>query len=416
MRSVVALAVLLAACGDDGGTPRDGDVADAIVSDGTVGDPCEPQVGCPLTPSVVRGSGLFALDRCSFPLAPSAPANADALIDAYPLMRLSIADVALDLNRVAARSATVPGGPTGLIRAYAWQPGDEAVTYWTPQGITGSFDATATGTIGGKKLVLVSWYYTKENETGSTVEKGIRIAIADVTNPDAVTYRFALLVEPTGTVAAPSFVAVPYHAGGLAWIGDRLYVPITGSGFRVFDLSRILKVTALDDLIGRTAAGTYNAHGYAYAIPQIATYTSTQCDPRFSFVALDRTSTPPSLISGEYDAATVNGRLYRWPLAADGTLQLTSKGRVLPDDAWVMAESHIQGAAAKGATVWLSSSRPAGSGGELVRTSVGATSTYLPWSDSPEDLAIDPQGASVWSLTEGLDARYFFEIALAAID
>ena len=47
--------------------------------------------------------------------------------------------------------------------------------------MTGSFDGATAGTVGGRKLVLVSWYYTMANDTGSTVDKGVRIAIADVT-------------------------------------------------------------------------------------------------------------------------------------------------------------------------------------------------------------------------------------------
>ena len=412
-RALVALFV--AACGDDASTPIDAAAQDASLVDGAVPDPCPATVTCPVPSGVTRGSGLAPIDRCAFPLvvAPSAD-----LIDAYPpsLARVTISDVLVDLNRTGSRITTLPGIAPGVQRAYAWESGDEAVAYWIPQGITGSFDANAAGTIEGTKVVLVSWYYDKAAETGSTVEKGIRIAIANVTDPNAITYRFALLVEPTGTVAAPSWRSVPFHAGGLAWIGDRLYVPITGSGFRVFDLSRMLEVDGLEDRIGRDdATGTYYAHGYKYVIPQIATYSAGGCDPRFSFVALDRTSTPASLVSGEYDAASVDGRLYRWPL--DGAaLQLTDQARVIPDAAYVMAESHVQGAFAHEETFWLSSSRPANAAGELVRTRIEMPSTTLGWSDTPEDLAFDPQGTSVWSLSEATDARYVFEVALDAID
>lgn len=416
MRRAV-LAVLVAACGDDAAMPSDAvPDDDAPIVDGGVPDPCPATVACPSAGTIARGSGLHAIDRCAFPLVPEPVAD---LVDAYPpsLARVTMSDVLLDLNRTGTRITALPGTAPGVQRAYAWEAGDEAVAYWIPQGITGSFDANALGTVDGNKVVLVSWYYEKAAETGSTFEKGIRIAIANVTDPSTITYRFALLVEPTGTQAAPSWRAVPFHAGGLAWIGDRLYVPITSGGFRVFDLSRMLQVDGTDDRIGRDeATGTYDAHGYKYVIPQIATYaTNGACDPRFSFVALDRSSTPPSLVSGEYDAASVNGRLYRWPL--DGAaLRVTDQGRVLPDAAFVMAESHVQGAFAHAETFWLSSSRPAGGAGELVRTRVGMPSSTVGWSDSPEDLAFDPQASSVWSLSEGTNARYVFEVALDAID
>jgi len=431
-RAAVAVLLGLAACGDDGAASVDaaiGDAVDAAVADG-MADAAEVVDPCPATPpacpdesGVVRGGGLRAIDRCAFPLEPDAPAiDRGALIDALPatVRRVTLADIALDLNRSATQiaSSALPGTAPGVLRAYGWNAGDQAVPYWIPQGITGSFDGViGTGTVDDRKLVLVSWYYEQAEDPGSTVDKGVRIAIADVTNPAAVAYRFALLVEPSGTLADPTFRSVPLHAGGLAWVGDRLYVPATTTGFRVFDLSRILALDGLADTIGKDAGGVYNAYSYAYAIPQIGRYTSSGgCAPVFSFVALDRTSTPPSLVSGEYDAAAVTGRLYRWPLASDGTLQRTDRDRVIPDAAYLSAESHVQGALAKDDTWWLSSSRPAAAAGELVRTQVGAPSTTLGWSDAPEDLAFDPQAGSVWSLTEGLDARYFFEVAISAID
>jgi hypothetical protein len=414
-RAIVA--VLVAACGDDASTAHDASIGDdAMVVDGGVPDPCAATVACPSAGAVARGSGLHAIDRCAFPLV---PASVEDVIDAYPpsLARVTIADVLGDLNRAGSRIQTLPGTTPGVQRAYAWEAGDEAVAYWIPQGITGSFDANTSGLVGGAKVVLASWYYDRASEMGSVVEKGVRIAIANATDPQSFPYRFALLVEPVAAVGFPTWRSVEIHAGGLAWVGDHLYVPVTTGGFRVFDLSRILQVDGLEDRMGRdTTTGTYHAHGYKYVIPQIASYTTNgACDPRFSFVALDRTSTPPSLVSGEYDAASVNGRVYRWPL--DGAaLQRTDQGRVVPDAAYVMAESHVQGAFAHAETFWLSSSRPANAAGELVRTRVGEASTTLGWSDTPEDLAFDPQGNSVWSLSEGTNARYVFEVSLDAID
>ncbi|MEJ7597232.1 MAG: hypothetical protein WKG01_04915 [Kofleriaceae bacterium] len=422
-RRIMVMALGVACGGGGGGETRDGSPGP---HDGTIvtPDPCDVAPACPVAPALVRGGGLRTIDRCAFPLTPDDVGETDfrAAIAALPpqLSRVGMQDIAGDLNRVAVRvtSAQLPGDPPGFQRAYAWQAGDESVAYWIPQGISGSFDANPDGLVAGRKLVLVSWYYSREADSGSLVEKGVRIAIADVTDPADVRYRFALLVEPFLDAGRASFRSVPVHAGGLAWIGDRLYVPITGSGFRVFDLSQILRIDGLEDRIGYDATtDRYHAHSYAYAIPEIARYTSTgACSPRFSFVALDRSSSPASLISGEYDAASIAGRLYRWPLAADGMLARTDRGRVIADGAWFESESHVQGALARDATFWLTSSRPAGTGGELVRTALDTPSVTLGWSDSPEDLALDPQAMTVWSVTEGLDARYLFEVALGSID
>lgn len=404
--------------GSDAAAP-DAPGVDTEGGESLVEDPCpvEPPA-CAAPPVIARGSGLRALDRCAFPLVLE---EARAVVELpAELPKVTLADIAADLNREAVRVAAPPGSAPGVRNAWGWNAGDQGVAYWIPQGITGSFDGVAgSGTVNGRKLVLVSWYYSRAEDTGSTVEKGVRIAIADVTDPAAVRYRFALLVEPVRAAdGRPTFRSVPVHAGGLAWVGNRLYVPITGSGLRVFDLAHILALDGLEDKIGYDpATQQHHAHSYAYAIPELARYTSTgSCAPRFSFVALDRSSTPPSLITGEYDADAVTGRLHRWPLNGAGALQPTTRHRTIPDGAWLSAESHIQGAAARDGTFWLSSSRPAAGAGELVRTKLSTRSATLGWSDSPEDLALDPQANSMWSLTEAVDARYFFEVAVTALD
>ena len=417
MRRAVLTGLLLVACSDTPTSPTVTEPDAAIVDDDErVDDPCpaEPPA-CPAPANPTRGSGLVALDRCAFPLAIDATTPTE-LVDAFPIPRVTLADVAADLNRTADAVTSVPGTAPNVTRAFRWQSGDMAVAYWIPQGITGSFDASPSGLVDGKQLVLVSWYYEQAEEPSSTADKGVRIAIVDVTNPAAPRYRFALLVEPTGTAGAPSFKAVQVHAGGLAWIGDRLYVPVTGSGFRVFDLSRILRVDSTDDRIGRDAAGSFAAHGYQYAIPQIERITDRgTCDAVFSFVSYDATSQPPSLVTGEYSATSLAGRLYRWPLAASGALQQTKRDRTIPSAVYAMAESHVQGALAHDGLWWLSSSRPAGGAGELVRVREGGTSTRYGWSDTPEDLAYDPQDALVWSLSEGLGARYVFAVPRTSI-
>ena len=391
-----AVLLVLAACGDSGATPptEAGAAADAPAIDAAVVCPATPPACA--TATFAQHSGLHAIDPCAFPI------QRTAITQTLPLPSVTLADVAADLNRTATRisPSALPGTAPGVALAFQWNSGDESVAYWIPQGITGSFDASATGTVGGRKLLLVSWYYKMELDPGSTVDKGVRIAIADVTDPANITYRFALLVEPTAT----GYDAVKIHAGGLAWSGDLLYVPVTGSGFRVFDLAHIGKVDGTADALGFD--GTHhNAYGYAYAIPQVATFTDTgSCAPVFSFAAIDRTTS--TLVTGEYDATSVDGRLYRWSLPDLGPA---------PVAAYVSAESYLQGAVSLGDTWWLSSSRPAAGHGELVRTQPGAPSTTLGWSDSPEDLAYDPESHGVWSLSESASARYVFLVGLDAL-
>jgi hypothetical protein len=426
VRWTYALLCIAACGGTKSSSPSSGPDAvpatDAAVMLDAPDDPCAAVTPvCTAVPSgYAAGDGMRVVDRCAFPLSDRGQwTDHAALVDALPasVARVTLADVANDLNRTATRVTSVPGNPPGLTRAFQWQSGDETVAYWTPQGITGSFDGRDDGLVDGKKLVLVSWYYDQASDPGSTADKGVRIAIADVTDPANVRYRFALLVEPIAKGGRTDFAPIAVHAGGLAWIGDYLYVPVTGTGFRVFDLSRILRVDTAKDVLGYDAAtDTYYAHSYSYAIPQVGMYSDAgTCAPVFSFVALDRSTTPPTLVSGEYAASSLAGRLYRWPLDASGRLVVTSSGHVIPDGAWFEGQSNVQGAMARADTFWLSSSAPAGAAGALYRTRVGHPSTTLGWIDSPEDLAFDPQLKALWSLSEGNGARYVIASSLSAI-
>ena len=426
----VAGVVLAAACGGGDGQAPDGALVDATPADAAGdarnADPC-PAVApaCPTLPTgYVVGDGLHAIDRCAFALTERDTwATRAAIVDALPasVPRRSLAQVAADVNRVApaVTAASLPGAPPGVRRAYAWQAGDRDVAYWIPQGVTGSFGAGAGGVVDGRRLLLVSWYHERAEEPGATADKGVRIAIVDVTDPADVGYRFALLVDPVIRDGRSDFDPVTVHAGGLAWYGDHLFVPDTSQGLRVFDLTRVLAVDTSADRLGYDpATGAYHAHGYRYVIPQVDTYAiAGGCAPRFSYVAIDRTTTPPTLLSGEYDATSIGGRLYRWPLEpVTARLALTDRGRAVPDGAWFLGQTHVQGAAARGPLTWLSSSAPAGGAGALYRTSVGARSTTRGWIDSPEDLAFDGDGDVLWSLSEAAGARYLIAVARTAID
>jgi hypothetical protein len=430
----LAAAALLAACAGDPGASDGGGAPDAGAESGADAapdarpDPCAGLTpACPAPGDLAEGGGLVPIDRCAFPLEPQGEwAARGAVLDDLDLVldRVGLDGVLADLNRTAVPIApgALPGSAPGVTRAFAWQSGDMSVAYWIPQGITGSGDGVAGGRLDGRQVLLVSWYYDQESDPGSTVQKGARIAVVDATDLTDVSYRLVLLVDPRAIDGRPDFGPVAIHAGGLAWVGRYLYVVHTGVGFRVFDLDRILRVSAAPgsgDAIGYDpATGDYHAHGYAYVLPQVETIAhASACAPRFSFVSLDRTSDTPSLVSGEYDATSIRGRLYRWPLdLATGRLGEVEGGRVIADRAWISGHSHLQGALARDGRVWLSSSKPAGAAGVLYRAAEGAASQSYGWSDTPEDLSLDPVDGVLWSLSEGLGARYVFAVDHAAVD
>lgn len=403
---------------DDAGLPdagADGGMDAGIVDAGFV-DPCSQRtVQCPGLPAnLVEGGGLRAIERCAFPMSAAAGFLGNtALIDALEQRTtpVTVSQVVSDANRVATRTTSVPGGPAGLDYAFEWNAEDEASTTWIPQGITGSADANPTGLVGGKRVILVSFY-----EDGG-LNKGVRIAFVDITNQSAPRYRFALLVQPTGTVAAPNFVQVDAHAGGIVWFGNWLYVAQTGSGFRVFDLSRMLQVDTDMDVVGCTAT-TCRAGLYKYVIPQVGSYVDrSSCGPIFSWVSLDRGTSPPSLVSGEYCSTTactgpLAGKIFHWPLDPSTGL-LRGPTTTWPLDAFVMGQRQVQGGATRAGITYLSSSAPAGGGGELYCLNP-TRSVTANFSDSPEDLMVDGTRSLLWSLSEAPNARAVYSVRFAS--
>ena len=325
--------------------------------------------------------------------------------------KATVAQVLANANRTATATTTVPGAPAGVKLAFRWNAEDEASTTWTPQGITGSADASPTGLVSGKRVVLVSFYHSP---TGGDANKGARIAFVDTTNAAAPVYRYALLVTPTGSTASPSVAPVPVHAGGIVWFGHYLYVAATGSGFRVFNLDHILPMDTSADTIG-CAGGVCRAGLYAYAIPEVGAYVSeSKCDDLFSFVSLDRSTSPPSLLTGEYCSATacatpLAGRLRRFALDTT-TERLSAAPTFWPTEALFMQQRQVQGAASRAGVHYLSSSAPAAGAGALYRAAIGKAATST-WLDAPEDLMMNEGNGWIWSLSEGVGAR-----AVAAMD
>jgi hypothetical protein len=167
------------------------------------------------------------------------------------------------------------------------------------------------------------------------------------------------------------------------------------------------------DAIGYDAtAGVYRAYNYKYVVPQVGTYQHVSgCSPRFSFTGLDRATTPPSIVSGEYIDANPAGRLYRWSLDP-ATGHLAGGELFVPVEAFYAGQSNIQGAVPAYGRWLLSSSAPTGGHGALYRVAAGFSSTHA-WSDSPEDLYIDPSTGELWGLSEAVGARFVYSVLVA---
>jgi hypothetical protein len=405
--------------GDEAGPPLQPNGGDPDAASPRFVDVCDLQSSvCTAAPAgFSEGDGLVAVDRCAFGLEESADlgTTTPALVTALETItaKVTVGDVLADANRTATKTNSVPGSPAGVAYAFRWQNDDNASTAWIPQGITGTADADASGTVGGKSAVLVSFYDSAE---GGATNEGVRIAFVDTTTATSPKYRFALLVMPKGSAAAPTFDPVRIHAGGIVWFGDFLYVADTTHGFRIFDLRHILRVATDDGTFGCSGT-TCRAAGYKYVLPQVGKYEVTSaCKPLFSFVSLDRKSMPPALVSGEYCSTTacagpLAGRVYRWPL--DPATGLLRSKTTFPTEVNLTSHKQVQGGATVDGTYYLSSSAPAAAGGALYRVA-GNKSATSNWSDSPEDLMVDHGNGWLWSLSEAPGARAVYAVKLSS--
>ena len=405
----------------DGPLSDTGDLSDAsdsatdVVED-TCDGSCAPRCGSlPLACSASEATPvehyMATADGCVFALEREVPDNLDAVVDVLAARMggaLGVGDILDDLNR-SAQSGLTSQTKTRLRNhdylGFRWNSGDMDVSYWYPQGITGSSDATESGTVADRRLMLVSWYHKTEDRP----TKGARISLADITNLGSVAYRHLLLVEPTGSADSPDFESTEtgsgnsLHAGGMVWYGDFLFVADTTEGFRVFDLSRIMQVPDTDDnsRIG-VGTGRIDAHGYRYIVPQIMRYrlVDDSCDVRFSFAGLDRSTTPHTIVSGEYRASDTDGRLVSWGLDSETGLLVEEEGLVRGHDAVVAAQNRIQGALTWNGDYYISSSSQYLTFGRLYRTRPGLESRITAWVYGCEDLYYERERGYIWTAAE----------------
>jgi len=414
--------------GATGGTSTGGSTAGSgggtttSTSDPCGGQPCP--MDCPPATCVcpfqgpiagyAEHDGLKSIDATNFVLADtgtwqSAAAHFDAL--GLPVVTLD----ALPLNRTGT-------APTGALKTalqgmvsynggFEWEPGDQSVTYWVPQGITPG------STPGGKKMIAASWHYDEThiaddpNPPVSGNDKGIRLSFADVSAVGGdIPYRHVLFVEADD---AAGFKSIPIHAGGLAWVGSYLYVADTSRGVRVFDLGRVLQTSSAAECSSRIGLtnGKYCAYGYGYILPQVGAFSfpaglSAVCKPKFSYISFDETSNPPSIVSGEYEndpATGIYSRLLRWPLdVATGKLAPGQTGTVHPTEAFYAGNRNLQGAASVSGKFFLDSTRY---NGALFSGSPGQASKVYKasagdWAYMPEGIQRSAAGL-FWIVTEG---------------
>ncbi|MBO4209098.1 hypothetical protein GSF22_24320 [Micromonospora echinofusca] len=332
------------------------------------------------------------------------------------LPNVSVPTVVADGNRAATPCAPAAAN---RVAAFCWNSGDNTVPYWIPQGITTSADAYDAGNYEGAVAILVSWY----DDGSDGIDRGIRVSFVDWSTPSAPTYRHVLLVEPyTRSDGKVSYRPVNLHAGGIVWYGHLLYVASTHAGFRVFDLRHLWQVSSTDSAaIGLQSDGSYQAYGYKYVLPQAFSYARSTAggyaDLRFSFVGLDRTSAPDSIVVGEYAYPGTGTRLVRFPIDyTDRMLREDADGYVRGTEAYDVSVTSMQGATAINGKFYLSTSDGDTNRGDLATFRPGGAVTMH--TDSlpigPEDLSYWASRDQLWSATEYAGSRSVFAVRASA--
>jgi hypothetical protein len=398
-------------------------------------------------PATAAPDQITERDGSAFSLAADWSLDAQAAGLASTLgTRLPVSDVLADANRTTTSCTTsekqaqpefydradIPLRPDQILTSstrFCWDDGDSKVSYWVPQGVSGSSDADDDGQWGANKVMIVSWHYDKA-KAGTPTSHGVRVSFVDrVTGK----YRHVLLVQPAGT---GDFDAVPIHAGGMAWLGRYLYVADTSAGLRVFDMERVLQVsTGRDDVVGKSGS-SYYAYGYKYVVPQVATYRQatappSPCAPQpnalcFSSLALDRSTTPDTLVVGEYrdglssEASVDGGRVVHYDVDSSTRKLALTSGKAVPSKAVTTPKSNIQGVQTWHGRYYLGRSS-ADKHSFLFAGSAGMSTSS--WAVGGEDLYYEHGAGLLWTATEHayngsgtlIDKRVVFAVPLSAI-
>ena len=322
----------------------------------------------------------------------------DGLIDGLAAMhpRVGIAGLLRGRGR-RARAGRVPA--PAAIDGFRWALLDGWSQRWWPQGIEllDERDERHRGGHGeGRDEVLVVSWFAQERR-GST--QGARITVIDRRDRRRPRYHHVLLVEPWRDGSVIRMRPVGVHAGGLALVGDRLYVAATYGGLRRFELGDILRVR------GR------GPFGYRHVLPQSGheRLLGGERDERmrFSFVSVERDSSAPGgaehLVVGEFGPEAHGRRLGRIPVGSSSErVEVTDvhepgiprmQGATVVDGTWFVSASH----GLRPGDLWV------GSGGTWVRHPA-----VLP--PGPEDLSASRDGKRLWSLSEYPRGRWVFAI------
>ena len=351
---------------------------------------------------------------------------------------LQVAQSAQHVGRAALCHDT---GLDGTYRydGFCWDQADDNTSAysadggWHPQGLTASHDFDGTS-YHGHHLYLASWFFG--SEAGGKDRFG-RVTIAESTG-GRVTYGHVMLVQPTGNDSSGNFIPVTnVHADGIVWYGNKLFVA-NGGELLVFDMQYLWKMSTTSREETGIRAGASSARWHQWALPLVARYHTGErsTNPRacaggsgpicLGSLSLDRSTTPPALVSGEYrsHAAGGGGRIARWPLSDRYDLPRADNGDAVNTTSAVAGYStpvfQMQGVATDGTWYYMAGECPAswvadptarGAYSCVHRAQPGAAPSVLTRAPSlTQNLSYSRASGRLWGLNEWTGHRVVFSI------
>lgn len=202
---------------------------------------------------------------------------------------------------------------------YCLQKPDSTDGAWSLQGISGSEDARPSGVVQGENPILMAWYHKGPNAPDRS---RLTLLVPCSTGQHCqARYVHIELMQVTGTAAHPTLSPLAFHAGGVVWRGNHIYVAAPSRGLRVFSTNNLLDTTGSGVASTRFVlpeSGLWRSHGDS---PTPPTTCNRDGNPCYDYVALDRSATTEQFLTGEYCAGSASGgnptlpcrsRIARW--------------------------------------------------------------------------------------------------------
>ena len=297
-----------------------------------------------------------------------------------------------------------------VTQAYAWDRADTRDRRWWPQGISTSADASDAEVVGGRRVLVTTWYGRRTDHGHS----GSRLTFLDL---ETLRYRHVLLVRAGLDRGRLTLSPVAIHAGGVVWYSDYLHLAATRRGLvtcRVDDLLRVPDTVAADPRALGATATAVSTLGYRYVLPVRFSYRAhaEQGLPglRYSFLSLDRSGPAPHLVTGEYGAPADPTRLARFPIdPATALLEAGEDGLARPVSLHTGGVHRMQGVAVVGDTWYLSVSQgPFLPGSVFVGRPGDLRQHRFATPMGPEDVSYWPSTDTLWSVSEHPGRRWVY--------